>query len=135
VVLFLAISALLARFLTVENTERDDLLALLQAQRRGDVPAMLRQLHGCAQQPGCVATVRSDAASLRRPGAVKILSIKSRTAYSLTGARGVTRVAWTIVGRLPVVQCVEVARTGNAISGIDVKLLTLSAPIGNEADC
>jgi hypothetical protein len=135
VVLFLVISALLARFLSVENTERDDLLALLQAQGRGDAPAMLRQLRGCASRAGCAATARSDAASLRRRGAVKILSIKSSTAYSLAGAKGVTRVAWTVIGRLPVVQCVDVSRTGNALSGIDVRLVSVSAPIGNEADC
>jgi hypothetical protein len=79
--------------------------------------------------------VQSDAATLRRPGTVKILSIKSSTAYSLTGTTGTTRVAWTVIGRLPVVQCVNVARTGNAISGIHIKLLTLSAPIPGEADC
>ena len=72
---------------------------------------------------------------LRRPGAVKILSLKSRTAYSLTGAKGKTRLAWTVIGRLPVVQCVEVRRTGNPIAGIHIALLSLSAPIPNEADC
>jgi hypothetical protein len=40
-----------------------------------------------------------------------------------------------VIGRLPVVQCVEVRRTGNILSGIDVTLLSLSAPIANEADC
>jgi hypothetical protein len=134
-VVLVLVSVGLARFLSVENTERDDLLALLQAQGRGDASAMLRQLSGCASRPGCSATVRSNAATLRRAGAVKSLSIKSSTAYSLTGTTGTTRVAWTVIGRLPVVQCVNVARTGNAISGIHIKLLTLSAPIPGEADC
>jgi hypothetical protein len=66
---------------------------------------------------------------------VRILSLKSRTAYSLTGATGKTRLAWTVIGRLPVVQCVEVRRTGNALAGIHITLLSLSAPIPNEADC
>jgi hypothetical protein len=135
VALFLAISGLLARFLSVENAERDDLLALVVAQARGDAQAMLKQLDGCARKPSCVATVRSDATNLRRAGAVKILSIKSSTAYTLTSATGVTRLAWTVIGRLPVVQCVVVARTGNALSGIHVKLLTVSAQIAGEADC
>jgi hypothetical protein len=134
-VLFVVISGLLARFLSVENAERDDLLALLQAQARGDAAAMLAKLDGCAQKPSCAAAVRADAANLRRAGAVKILSIKSKTAYSLTGATGVTRVAWTVIGRLPVVQCVNLRRTGNAIAGIHVHLLTLSAQISGEADC
>ena len=63
----------------------------------------------------CAATVRASAVRLRRPGAVKILPIKSPTAYSLTGATGTTRVAWTVIGKLPVVQCVVVRRTGNAL--------------------
>jgi hypothetical protein len=133
--LFLALSALLARWLSVENAERDKDAALLQAQATGDVPAMLAQLDGCRRRPSCVATVREDATRLRRPGAVKILALKSSTAYSLTGASGATRLAWTVIGRLPVVQCVQVRRSGNALTGITVALLSLSAPIPNEADC
>jgi len=96
---------------------------------------MLAQLDGCRERPSCVATARANATRLRRPGAVKILSLKSRTAYSLTGAKGKTRLAWTVIGRLPVVQCVDVRRTGNPIAGIHIALLSLSAPIANEADC
>jgi hypothetical protein len=135
VLLFLVISGLLARFLSVENVERDDDLALVQAQVRGDVNGMLDQLHGCRASPACVATVRANASSLRRAGAVKILSLKSPTAYTITGATGKTRLAWTVIGRLPVVQCVEVRRTGSFLEGIKVTLLSLSAPIPNEADC
>jgi hypothetical protein len=135
VVVFVAISALLARFLSVENDERDKDLALLQAQARGDAAGMIAQLSGCGRSSVCVTVVRANARSLQRSGAVKILSLKSSTAYALTGATGKTRIAWTVIGRLPVVQCIEVRRTGNPISGIRVKLLTLSAPIPNEADC
>ena len=133
--LFLAISGALARFLSTENVERDDEAALLQAQARGDVNGMLSRLSGCRASPSCVASARANASSLRRPGAVKILSLKSSTAYSLTGATGKTRLAWTVIGRLPVVQCVEVRRTGNALTGIKIALLSLSAPISNEGDC
>ncbi len=132
---FVAISILLARFLSVENAERSELAALLQAQARGEVNAMLARLSGCHLSPACVATVRANAVSLRRRGDVKILSVKSRTSYSLGGASGKTRIAWIVLGRLPVVQCVQVRRSGNVISGIDVKLLAISAPIANEADC
>jgi hypothetical protein len=34
-----------------------------------------------------------------------------------------------------VVQCVEVRRRGNLLTGVSVALLSLSAPIANEADC
>jgi hypothetical protein len=135
VLVFLVISGLLARFLSVENDERDKDLALLQAQARGDAAGMLAQLSGCSRSAACVTTVRGNAGSLRRPGTVKILSLKSSTAYALAGAGGKTRIAWTVIGRLPVVQCIEVRRTGNPISGIHVALLSLSAPIPNEADC
>jgi hypothetical protein len=137
VLLFLAVSALLARFLSVENTERDADLALIQAQARGDVPGMLDRLSGCARSPSCLATVRANASNprLRRAGAVKILSLKSSTAYSPAGATGKTRLAWTVIGKLPVVQCIEVRRNGNALKGESITLLSLSAPIPNEADC
>jgi hypothetical protein len=133
--LFLAISGLLARFFATENVERDDELALIQAQAKGNVNGMLADLTGCRERPSCVAAVRADARSLRRSGEVKILSLKSSTAYSLTGSTGTTRLAWTVIGMRPVVQCIEVRRTGSIFEGITVKLQSLSAPIGNEADC
>ena len=132
---FVAASVLLARFLLTENVERDKEARLLQAQAEGDVPAMLAELDGCRARPACVATVRVNAGRLRRPGPVKILSLKSSTAYALGDARGKSRLAWTVIGRLPVVQCVDVRRTGNPISGVTVTLRSLSAPIPNEADC
>lgn len=135
VLLFLAISAGLARFLSVENVERDDEAALLTAQRRGDVGAMLDKLHGCRASRSCLATVRANAASLRGPGEAKILSLKSPTAYSVAGATGTTRLAWEVIGQRPVVQCVAVRRTGNALTGIDIELVSISAPIANSADC
>ena len=133
--LFVAISVELARFLSVENVERDDAEMLIQAQARGDVSGMLKLLHGCRERPACVASVQANASRLRRPGAVKILSLKSRTAYSLGASTGRTRLAWTVIGRLPVVQCIEVRRSGNVLAGINVSLLSLSPPIPNEADC
>jgi hypothetical protein len=137
VVLFLAVSALLARFLATENTERNDEAALIQAEARGDVAGMLALLSGCPQNQSCVALIRANASNprLRRAGAVKILSLKSSTAYALSGTSGKTRVAWTVIGKLPVVQCVEVRRTGNFFRGVTIRLLSLSAPIPNEADC
>jgi hypothetical protein len=137
VVLFLAISGVLARFLSVENAERDDDLALVQAEAKGDVAGMLDQLNGCRESPSCVATVKANASNprLRRSGAVKILQLESPTAYSLTGVTGKTRLAWTVIGTLPVVQCIQVRRTGNFLQGIDLALLSLSAPIPNEGDC
>lgn len=134
-VLFLAISVLLARFLSAENVERDGVLSVLVAQAAGNAKGMLAKLDGCRARPACVATVRSNAARLRRPGSVKILSLTSKTAYSLSASHGKTRVAWTVIGRLPVVQCVQVRRTGDFLTGMSVRLSSISAPIPNEADC
>jgi hypothetical protein len=137
VVVFLAISGMLARFFSVENVERDDALALVQAEARGNVAGMLKQLSGCRASPSCVAGVKANASNprLRRAGAVKILQLDSKTAYSLFGATGKTRLAWTVLGKSPVVQCVDVRRTGNFFKGIDVKLIGLSAPIDSEGIC
>jgi hypothetical protein len=98
---------------------------------------MLNQLSGCRASPSCVASVKANAANprTRRPGAVKILQLTSPTAYAPFGATGKTRFAWTVIGTLPVVQCIEVRRSGNFFSGVSVKLTALSAPIENEADC
>ena len=137
VLFVLVASVLLARFLQVENVERDADLALLQAQARGDAQGMLERLSGCRESPSCVAAVKADAANPRlvRHGEVKILQLQSPTAYSLGGDTGPTRLAWTVIGKLPVVQCIEVHRSGNFFSGVKVSLLRISAPIPNEADC
>jgi hypothetical protein len=135
VVLFVAISVGLASFLSAEGVERDDLTALLNAQAKGDVAGMLHQLSGCRRRPACVATVRENASRLRAAGAPKILSVKSSTAYSLTSADGRTRLAWTVIGRRPVVQCVDVRRSGTALTGIGVALVSIGTPISSEGDC
>ncbi|HXN37412.1 MAG TPA: hypothetical protein VN892_05200 [Solirubrobacteraceae bacterium] len=135
--LILLIGALLARWLQTQNVERDDELALIQAEARGDVTGMLVRLDGCRRSSSCVEGVRRNAADprLRRVGAVKILSVISPTENALSSSSGKTRLAWTVLGKLPVVQCIEVHRSGNFFSGMSVTLLSLSAPIANEANC
>lgn len=137
VLAFLAVSVVVARWLTTESRERSAVHRLLSAQARGDADRMLELLApACRADPRCRATVAADARRLRRPGSVKILAFTSETAYALGGATGATRVAWTVLGRgLPVVQCVVVRRTGTALAGRGVTLLRVSAPIGNESSC
>ncbi len=136
-VLVLLVSVELARFLQLDNVERDDELALVEAEAKGDAAAMISRLSGCKSSPACVASVRANVADrrLRRSGAVKILSLDSATANAPTAKTGSTRLAWTVIGTLPVVQCVEVRRTGNALAGMHVELIALSAPIANEGIC
>jgi len=134
VVVFLGLSALLARWLSLENVERNAVVVLIENEARGDARAMLVQLHGCDNQ--CRANVIADARRLRRPGRVQILAYQSQSSYSLTTTVADTRVAWkSSLGRLPVVQCVKVERKGNAISGLQIRLLTLSVQIPDTADC
>jgi hypothetical protein len=137
VLVFLAISALVARWLTTESRERAAVHRLLSAQASGDPGRMLDQLApSCRADARCRATVAADAGRLRRPGSVKILAYDSKTSYALGAATGLTRVAWTVVGRgLPVVQCVLVRRSGTALAGRGVTLLRISAPIHNESSC
>ena len=66
---------------------------------------------------------------------MKILNLQSKTAHSLTGDTGVTRVAWKAPGRWPVVQCVLVRRKGNPVTGTSITLLRLSAPIARTGLC
>jgi hypothetical protein len=136
VLVFVAVSLLLARYLNTEGQERGAVFALLQAQARGDAPAMIARLDGCAADPPCAATARSNARRLRRPGEVKILAYDSKTAYALGSAHGPTRVAWTVIDRgLPVVQCVDVERAGTVLAGRAIRLRRLSPPIDRQGTC
>jgi hypothetical protein len=130
-----AISLLLARWLTTENRERNAIHDLLVAQAAGDAHGMLDHLEDC--DAACQKVVGENARRLERPGDVKILLLQSGTSYALGSATGLTRVAWSTVedDSLPVVQCVEVPRGGNALTGRTVTLRSISAPIGNEASC
>jgi hypothetical protein len=132
---FVAIAVVLARWLSAENAERDRVVDLLQAQARGDERAMLDLIDGCLARPACVGIVRANARSLRGPGKVEIVAYDSETSHALGAARGPTRVVWRTPDRLPTVQCVEVRRTGNVLSGPSVTVTGLSEPIDREAAC
>jgi hypothetical protein len=133
VIAFLAVSALVARWLTTDNAERDQVTRLLDAQLRGDPDAMLRELDGCAG--ACADRVRANAARLRRAGPLQIVAFDSGTAHALSATSAPTRVVWKTPRTLTVVQCVAVRRTGNALEGLSVRLLTLSAPRPRTAPC
>jgi hypothetical protein len=73
-------------------------------------------------------------AQLRRPGRVEILTYTPSVQVALTRRTGVGRVAWRAGDSQPVVQCVRVRRDG-PLTGGDVELLSISAPIGAEENC
>jgi hypothetical protein len=133
VVLFLAISVALAQVLGVSGAERNASTRLIEAEARGDAPAMIRSLDGCTQR--CRAAAARNAARLRRAGHVQVLNYASSTSISLGSTHGTARIAWQVPGRTPVVQCIEVHRNGNPITGFKVHLLSLSTPIRSDASC
>jgi hypothetical protein len=136
VVAFLAISFELARYLNTETQERNAVYVLLKDQARGDARAMISRLYRCDADPTCTATATRNAARLRRAGKVKILAYDSKTSYALGTARGPTRVAWTVIDNgLPVVQCVDVERTGTVLAGRAIRLRRLSPPIDRQGTC
>jgi hypothetical protein len=133
VLAFLAVSALLARWLAADGVERGKVEDLLAAQARGDAGAMARLLDRC--DAGCAARLRALTRRLAAPGEVRIVRYDSETARALGASSGPTRVVWTLPGRLTTVQCVQVRRDGNALTGRSITLVRLSAPIGRESGC
>ena len=136
VLVFLAASAVVARWINNESVERAQVVGLLRAQLRGDAADMLRRLDGCADR-ACVADVRANARRLRRDAELKVALYQSSTGSTLRSRSGFTRVVWFPSGREAetTVQCVLVRRRGNVFAGMTVSLLRVTAPIGRESSC
>jgi hypothetical protein len=134
VFVFLGVSFLLARGLTGAGNERSQVLDVLRAQARGDADAVLALLPACRAEPACAQVTRERVAKLRRPGKIEILNYRPSVQVALTSQLGTGRVAWRAGTSLPVVQCVRVRRDG-PVTGGDVELLSISAPIGNQSSC
>ena len=132
--LFLGFSALLARALTGAGDERAKVLDLLEAQAAGDAAGVLAELPACRANPACAGVTRTRVAELERAGRVEILNYQPSVQVALTRRTGVGRVAWRAGDSQPVVQCVRVRRDG-PVTGADVELLSISAPIGNDESC
>jgi hypothetical protein len=135
VVVFLLVSALLARAFSVDSAERSAITAVVQAEARGDTAAVIDRFSGCAASPACRARAAADVRALRHTGAVAVIQIQTSAGFSLTGSRGTARAVWSIGGSLPIVQCIRVHRAGNVFSGLRIELLTLSRRITSDAAC
>jgi hypothetical protein len=109
-------------------------LDVIEAQARGDAEAVLADLPACRAEPACAQVTSERVDELERPGRVEILTYSPSVQVALTERTGVGRVAWRAGTGLPVVQCVRVRREG-PLTGADVELLAISAPIGREAAC
>jgi hypothetical protein len=134
VFVFLAISFLLARALGATNNERARVLEIAKAEAQGDADAVLRATPACQDEPACADLVREFVAKLKRPGEVQILQYRPAVQLPLTTVTGTGRLAWRAGTSRPVIQCVSVHREG-PLSGATVEVLSISAPIGDEASC
>lgn len=134
VMLFGAASFFVARWLSTDGVERAKIERLLEAQGRGDADAMAREIDSCFS--ACRNRLEKLARRLRKPREkLRIARYDSDTSRALGEKTGPTRVVWFLGEDLPTVQCVEVRRKGNPLTGPSVTLLRLSAPIGREAPC
>lgn len=132
---FLVVSALLARGFSVDGAERAAITNLVDTEASGDRAAMTEEIRGCAASAACRSRVAEDSSSLRRPGKVSILELNTSASFSVASTTGTARVAWRAGSALPVVQCVRVRHAGNLLSGFQVELLELSRRIRTDADC
>lgn len=129
----LAVGLVSARFLTVENRERDAIFTLLQREAAGDERGVLAALDGC--DAACAAKVRAFLPKVTGAGAVKIARLDSGTSYTLGTSTGTSRVVWVHgIDSRPIVQCVTVRRQGGPLTGRSVSLLALSAPLADNED-
>jgi hypothetical protein len=135
-VIFLLVSALLARVYSSVSKERADVTALIDDESRGDQAAMLNALSHCRSSSACRERVAEDAATLRRPRPISVLQLSVSSSFPLDGSVGVARIAWQPAhGLLPVTQCVRVRHTGNPITGLGVELLAITPRIKTNGDC
>lgn len=135
ILVFLAVSVMLARAFNAESTERTAVTDLVKAEARGDVSSAIAQIKDCARATACRARVAANVATIRRAGAVQVLQLETSTSFSLGSTLGNARIAFRIGGSLPAVQCVRVRRAGNVVSGLRVELLGVSRPLKGDATC
>jgi hypothetical protein len=135
VIVFLAISFLLARILSASGAERSAVTHLIEAEARGNAAEMIGRIHGCRAEPSCRAAAQANAAKLKRPGQVQVLNYAASVSFGIANTSGTGRIAWRVPGRPAVVQCAHVERRGNPVSGFEIHVLALTAPIRSDASC
>ncbi len=136
VVVFLLVSAVLARIYSSVSAERSTETALVQDEAHGNQAAMLNTLYHCRSSPACRERVAQDATELRRPSPISVLELTVSSSFPLGGTVGTARIAWQPAGGLlPVTQCIRVRHTGNPITGLGVQLLAITKRIKTDGDC
>ena len=135
VILFLVISALLARAFSVADAEDAAITDLVKAEASGNTAGVISLISGCHTSPACRARAATLTATLHHPGAVSIAEINPSSSFSITSTLGTARVAWLAGSSLPRTQCVRVRHAGNVLTGFTVELLTVSPRIVTDAVC
>jgi hypothetical protein len=135
VVVFLVISALLTRALSVGGAEQAAITDLIKAEARGDTSNVISLISGCRSDSACRARAAEVSSTLRRPGTVSIAQLNLSSSFSLTSTLATARVAWLAGSSLPRVQCVRVRHAGNVLQGFKVELLEVSAQIKSDQVC
>ncbi|MGB9186168.1 MAG: hypothetical protein WCB67_19125 [Solirubrobacteraceae bacterium] len=135
VVLFLVVSALLARALSVGGAENSAITDLVRAEAGGDRAGVVAAITGCRSDPSCQARAASVSSALRRAGSVQIIEINGTPSFAFGPTLATARVAWLAGGSLPRVQCLRVRSTGNLLTGFSIQLLKVSVRIRSNADC
>src|SRR3954465_5794581 len=92
VVVFLLVSAGIARALSAAAAERGAIGELVRVEAKGDAAGGVTRLEGC--DPACARAQRRNATRLRRRGAIRVLNLEPSTRFALGGVRAKTRVAW-----------------------------------------
>jgi len=135
-VVFLLISAVLARIFSADSAQRAAIITVLQDQAQGDTTAVISRIQGCDTSAACRERAAYNASHLKAPGAISVLTLQTAAGgISFGKTEGVARVAWRIGSGLPIVQCFRVRRTGNPITGLHIDLLALTKRIPSENDC
>jgi len=135
ILVFLVVSALLARAFSIDGAEQSAITSVLQAEARGDAAGVIDRIKDCGSSAACRARAATDATALRGPGPVTVIKLDHSAGFSLGSTLGTARVAWRIGNGLPIVQCVRVRRAGNLLSGLRVELLEISRRIPSDKDC
>jgi hypothetical protein len=136
VVVFIAVSGLVARVLSAASAERSAVVTLIEDQVSGDVAGAIAGVKGCAADTGCSSRTRIRVARLRSPrDRVEVVRFDGPSRFVLGARTGVARIVWKTKTGLPTVQCVRVRRSGDVLSGFHVSLLAVSSPIGREESC
>ena len=135
VLLFLVISALLTRALSVGGAEDSAITELVTAEATGSA-AVVANVHGLR------ATARRAGRGQRptRPRSSAPARCRSSRSSSRPGSRSAAPRAprgWrgSSGGSLPIVQCVRVRHAGNVLQGFTIELLVVSRRIKSDAAC